>query len=317
MAETGENAFGDLRGWSPACPVCRDPLRPGRGPDVLGCLGCGAAYPRIDGIWRLLPPDRLERFRDFLADYSRVRQAEGRSRHDSAFFLRLPDTDSGDPYAWQWRIRKRSFEKFCEKILSRCRRPSRTLDLGAGCGWLSHRLAGLGHHPLAIDLSVDHGDGLGAARHYQPLWPRAQAEFERLPVADGSVDLAVFNASFHYSLDALATLREVLRALRPGGRLAILDSPIYRDAEAGRRMVRQRRADFLDRFGTRSDSLPSLEFLTWDQLGAWAGELELEWETLRPWYGWKWSLAPWLAKLRGRREPARFAVLSAQKKDAG
>jgi len=50
-------------------------------------------------------------------------------------------------------------------------------------------------------------------------------ETERLPHADGSVDLVLFNELFeHLRINPIATLREVLRILRPGGTL-LLSTP--------------------------------------------------------------------------------------------
>ena len=66
----------------------------------------------------------------------------------------------------------------------------------------------------------------------------------------------------HYSTDYVRTLGEALRVLRPGGRIVIMDSPIYRHDKSGRQMVAERHADFEQRFGTRSDSVASIEYLT-------------------------------------------------------
>jgi SAM-dependent methyltransferase len=187
----------------------------------------------------------------------------------------------------------------------------RIVDLGAGVGWLCHRLALLGHHPAAVDLSLDDRDGLDAARHYRPAWPRFQAEFDRLPFAAGAADLVIFNASLHYSADYEVTLAEALRVLAGGGALAILESPIYRRPESGRRMVEERRAEFARRFGTRSDALPSRDYLTWPQIAELERRLGLRCEKITPWYGWRWALRPWLARIRRRREPSRFVILLA------
>jgi predicted RNA methylase len=51
-------------------------------------------------------------------------------------------------------------------------RPLDLLDLGAGTGWMSYRLALRGHHPVAVDLLNDDRDGLGAARHFFAKLPR-------------------------------------------------------------------------------------------------------------------------------------------------
>lgn len=290
-----------MSAWELACPVCRTTL--GSGP----CPGCGRIWPRLDGIWRCLPPEREEVFAPFLRDYTRIRHAEGRGSDDPEHYLRLPDCDPAHPIAWQWRMRRRTWETFRARVLPRL--GPKILDLGAGVGWLSRRLAEAGRQPCAIDVSVDDRDGLAAARHYAPDWPRLQAELDRLPLAGGQADAAVYNASLHYSADYASTLREALRVLKPGGSLVILESPVYRKEESGQRMVAERHADFERRFGTRSDALPSIEYLTWERLDALGRELGLAWRKVPTWYGWRWAARPWLARLKGKREPSRFVIL--------
>jgi SAM-dependent methyltransferase len=187
----------------------------------------------------------------------------------------------------------------------------RALDLGAGVGWLSNRLTRLGCAPCAVDLNLDQRDGLRAARHYAAAWPALQAEFDRLPLADTQADLVIYNASLHYSADYRATLAEALRVLRPGGRLVVMDSPIYRHEASGRRMIAERQAAFARDHGTRSDALPSVGYLTWAMLRELGRELGLRWRVFRPWYGWRWALRPWRARLLSQREPSTFALLVA------
>jgi SAM-dependent methyltransferase len=187
----------------------------------------------------------------------------------------------------------------------------RVLDLGAGVGWLSNRLVGLEHYPCAIDLNLDPRDGLGAARRYGGDWPCVQAEFDRLPLADRQADLVIYNASLHYSTEYRATLAEALRVLRPGGRIVVLDSPIYRRDASGRQMIGERQAAFARDHGTRSDALPNVGYLTWAMLHDLGRELGLRWQIIRPWYGWRWALRPWRARLARKREPSTFALLVA------
>ncbi|MEY2401481.1 MAG: hypothetical protein QOJ08_1592 [Ilumatobacteraceae bacterium] len=291
-----------------ACPKCRSALA---GPNHIGssCDECGEAYPVVDGIHRFLPPERLAHYEPFLRDYTAVRLAEGRGTGDAGYFRRLPEPTPGGPIEWQWNLRRRTWATVRDRVLPHFGKNLIVLDVGAGVGWLSNRLGELGHTPHAIDLTVDDEDGLGAARHYGPMWPRYQAEMDALPFADSQADVVVFNASLHYSTDYARTIDEALRVLRPGGRIVIMDSPIYRHDVSGRRMVAERHADFERRFGTRSDSVESIEYLTDSMLDNLARRLGLRWERHRTWYGWAWAMRPWRARLHRRREPSRFAVL--------
>ena len=129
-----------------------------------------------------------------------------------------------------------------------------------------------GHLPVAVDLLLNPFDGLGAAEHYQRrvpgLFPRFRAELDRLPFADGQFDIAIFNASFHYSEDYTRTLAEALRCLRRPGKMIIADTPWYTRQQSGEAMLQERRTFFKAMYGFASNSLPSLEFLTDDRLEA-------------------------------------------------
>jgi len=302
--------------WPLACPSCRQdlgPLSAHRGRGEVRCPSCGLVAPCVEGIWRFLPPAAVARFAPFLADYTHIRHAEQRGSDDPAYYLGLPDCPPDHPIAAQWALRRRTFATFTRRVLPRLGRSLRVVDLGAGVGWLSHRLAQLDHHPMAVDLTTDDRDGLGAARHYRPAWPRVQADFDRLPLAAGAADLVIFNASLHYSTDYEVTLAEALRVLTTRGTVAILESPIYRRPESGRRMVEERRADFARRYGTRSEALPSRDYLTWEEVEDLGRRLGIRFQAVTPWYGWRWALRPWIARLRRHREPSRFAILLAKK----
>jgi len=332
-----------LNRWELACPRCQAVLGgPPARAEMLPCPSCGASYPRCDDIWRFLTPERAGYFAPFLRDYTAIRRAEGYGSADPAYYRRLPEASPSDRLAWQWRMRARSFVVLQRRVLaplhqreiaremargganiarscaqlgvpSRAGAGLRVLDLGAGVGWLSNRMALLGHAPCAVDLTVDACDGLGAAGHYAPGWPRLQAEYDRLPLAGDQADLIVYNASLHYSADYRATLAEALRVLRRGGRIVVMDSPIYRRDASGRQMIAERQAAFERDHGTRSDALPSIGYLTWTMLGDLARELRLRWRAYTPWYGWRWALRPWQARLKGAREPSRFALLVAKR----
>lgn len=304
--------------WRGRCPDCGTDIGPfpvlvdGRG--SLACRACGVTHCAVDGVWRLVPAADRGRVERFLTDYHTVRRAEGRGSSDPAYYLALPAASPGDPLAWQWSMRARTWRDFQRQQVARWSPGRRVLDLGAGVGWLTHRLNEAGHHPVAVDLSTDDRDGLLAAGHYPGRWPRVQATFDRLPFADDDADVVVFNASLHYSVDYGVTLAEALRVLRPDGMLVVLDSPVYRNDHSGRQMVAERHADFARRFGTRSDSVPSVEYLTGERLAALANDLGLQWRRHRTWYGWRWALRPYVARFKRRREPSRFVLLVARRR---
>jgi SAM-dependent methyltransferase len=311
------DAAADAGGWPEGirlrCPRCGASLA---GTD---CRACGFAFAIRRGILRALSPEAEAHFAGFIGEYERIRAAEGRGGEDAAFYLGLPHAGGAARDPRQWRIRARSHAWVLRRLLrGDAMRGARILDLGAGNCWMSHRLALAGHRPCAVDLVTNDADGMGAARHYRSalpaLFPRVQASFERLPFEDAQFDAAIFNASFHYSEDGEAALREALRCVRPGGMVIVSDTPWYPREEDGRRMLAERQAAFECRHGMAGNAIAMLGFLT----DAWLREMEhalrIRWDIHRPWYGLAWALRPAVAALRGRRKPSRFRLYVARRR---
>jgi SAM-dependent methyltransferase len=293
------------------CPRCRTDLI------GLSCIECGFQMGTSHGIVHALPPERAAHFARFIADYERIRAAEGRGSQSQEFYLGLPYKDNTGRNNGQWRIRARSYDCLIQHVLETSGRHRMILDIGAGNCWMSFRLALLGYRPVAVDLLTNEDDGLGAAAHYRHLlpnlFPRFQAEITRLPFQGGQFDVVIFNASFHYSEDYEASLSEALRCVRSGGMVVISDTPWYSSEESGRTMVAERHAGFEQRYGTASDSIRSREFLTDDRLRELEEKLSIQWTKFSPQFGLKWAMRPIIARLSGKREPSRFRIYAARK----
>jgi SAM-dependent methyltransferase len=298
--------------FSFACPSCRTPLE-AAGPDVQRCPADGSVYRREAGIWRFLLPERFAYFAQFIAEYEQVREAEGRGAKDRGYYRALPFEDHSGHHVDEWRIRATSFQALQQRVVAplekACCRPLQVLDLGAGNAWLSHRLAQRGHRLAAVDLLTNEQDGWGAHVHYELRFTSVQAEFARLPFVGGQVDLAVFNGALHYSASYDETLREALRVLRDDGRLVIMDSPVYHMDSSGRLMVDEREYRFKQAFGFPSNAIPSENYLTHERLRQLADILRVEWQISMPFYGLRWALRAWRARLLGHREPASFLLI--------
>jgi SAM-dependent methyltransferase len=283
------------------------------------CPSCAAITQYQDGIWLSLTPEQIDHFRRFITEYEFIRAAEGRGSAESEYYLNLPYKDISGRNSDQWAIRARTFRTMERDVIARLARrqgrPLRILDVGAGNCWLSYRLALLGHRPVAVDLLINDQDGLGAAIHFnshvRPLFPRVQAALDRLPFASSIFDLVIFNASFHYSEDYQRTFAEAFRCTRPGGAVVIADTPWYAKEESGQKMVEEKHKRFTATYGFPSDSISSLEYLTSYRLQQLQNEFELEWKSIKPFYGIRWSLRPFLAKIRGRRQPSQFRIYAA------
>jgi len=251
----------------------------------------------------------------FFEEYARHRAKEGRALTGDEL-RSLPYLRSG-PLARQWTVRARTFDAFMEHVVKprATKRPLDILDLGAGNGWLSCRVARMGHRAVALDVRDDDVDGLGAAAQLlsEARFERVHASFDDLPFGERRFDIALFNASLHYAHDLRTVLVEAARVTRPGGVLAILDSPFYARDEDGEAMVVEKRARGADVFGARADILLAqgfIEYLTRARLSA--ALPALSWSRHRVRYPLWYELRPLLARMKGKRRPSRFDLWTAR-----
>ncbi len=103
--------------------------------------------------------------------------------------------------------------------------PQRVADLGCGEGYLTIEASRFASRVTAIDKSPEvlkRARALAARRGVSNVtWKRG--ELEKLPLADGSVDLALFSQALHHAADPARALAEGARILVPGGRVLVLD----------------------------------------------------------------------------------------------
>jgi ubiquinone/menaquinone biosynthesis C-methylase UbiE len=100
-----------------------------------------------------------------------------------------------------------------------------TLDAGCGTGFLALELAGRGHRVVGIDFAPAmiaqarrKAAGRGAAIRFE------EGDAERLPFAAASFDLVISRHLLWTLPHPEAAIDEWIRVLRPGARLAIIDS---------------------------------------------------------------------------------------------
>lgn len=107
-------------------------------------------------------------------------------------------------------------------VLEHCPR-GEGLDVGCGTGVLAARLAAAGYQMTGVDPS--HGMLEVLRRRFPEVQP-VQASGATLPFADSSFDLVLTVAALHHIADPGAvrtTLGEMVRVLRPGGRIVVWD----------------------------------------------------------------------------------------------
>jgi demethylmenaquinone methyltransferase/2-methoxy-6-polyprenyl-1,4-benzoquinol methylase len=103
----------------------------------------------------------------------------------------------------------------------------RVLDVATGTGMVAFALAGRGCEVVGLDQSPDM---LAAARRRLEASPQLahrmtfiQGEAERLPFDDGEFDALTFTYLLRYVDDRAATMRELARVVKPGGRIGMVE----------------------------------------------------------------------------------------------
>lgn len=224
-----------------ACPECRAPLP--KSAAEMHCALCGADYPVVDGLRRLVRPSRRAEFESLeVAPFAAADHQAIDQRHvlqaNLAYHAQHADAYEGD--ASTALVFSAEATARIRDVLARARSANGArawLDVGCGTGHVLAIVAPEVEASLGLDLSP-----AMLARAMRRGLSVAQAEADRLPVADNSVDVLSAFALLHHLFDPAAFYAEAFRVLRPGG-LLYTDSdpnvrprrsnPLYRFARAG------------------------------------------------------------------------------------
>jgi ArsR family transcriptional regulator len=96
-------------------------------------------------------------------------------------------------------------------------------DLGCGTGQLTETVAPYVKQVIAVDSSPDMLDAARQRVGAAPNVDLRQGDLEHLPIEAGELDAAMLSLVLHYSPSPARALADVARALRPGGRVLVVD----------------------------------------------------------------------------------------------
>ncbi|OFW06168.1 MAG: hypothetical protein A3I61_18530 [Acidobacteria bacterium RIFCSPLOWO2_02_FULL_68_18] len=103
--------------------------------------------------------------------------------------------------------------------------PLDVVDIGCGEGYLTLEAARWARTVYAVDRSEEvlrRARALAARRRVSNVqWKKG--DLARLPLRDGTVDVALLSQALHHAADPEEALAEAVRVLKPGGRLVVLD----------------------------------------------------------------------------------------------
>lgn len=180
------------------CPHCRGRLA--RAAADLTCRQCGRTAPVVAGIPRFVKDE------DFDA-------GEAASRTRESF-----------GYEWthfnDWKPSGETFGDYFANFDLDWLKGRTVLDAGCGMGRHARQIAPFADTVVAVDFSTAIDE---AARNVadQANVQCVQGDLTRLPVADEAFDLVFSMGVLHHIADTAGTLRGLVRALKPGGRLRL------------------------------------------------------------------------------------------------
>jgi ArsR family transcriptional regulator len=103
--------------------------------------------------------------------------------------------------------------------------PVTVADLGCGEGYLSIEAARWASRVIAVDRSemvLKRARALARRRRMtNVVWKRG--ELEKVPIADGAVDIAMLSQALHHAAQPSRAVEEASRVTAPGGRVLVLD----------------------------------------------------------------------------------------------
>lgn len=170
-----------------------------------------------------------------------------RAWHDTKLAQVLYHDWEADSYDEKWSI---SFDRRCidyardrfVAIAGRDAWPYRkALEIGAGTGFFSLNLRQAGVLDEVHVTDISPGMVEAAKRNAERLGFTIEgrtADAERLPYEDGTFDIVVGHAVIHHLPDVEQAFREMLRVLRPGGRIVICGEPTRYGDLVARRLSR-------------------------------------------------------------------------------
>lgn len=180
------------------CPLCHFPLVE-MSPNAVECRGpLKHVFPVVEGAPLLLveTAGRAVSLQGLAADY-RAWAAQ---------------------WGMRWDGQRRKIWRAVLRAAARAAPPPGAFaDLGAGNGGLAALAAHAGYDAIALD----------AAMPEKGPYVRAGADFEALPLEDGSLRVAAFVAALHYSQDLRAALGEARRVLDDQGVMVVALTPIH------------------------------------------------------------------------------------------
>ncbi|MBN2072979.1 MAG: methyltransferase domain-containing protein [Actinobacteria bacterium] len=189
---------------------------------TIECNSCKKSYPIKDGISNLL----INITPEIASEQKGWTELEKAVVNTDELMLSLPD-GIGEHRA-AWKSQAENFHHMFSKL--ELDGKETVLDLGAGRCWSTSFFAERGCYAVGIDILLTKYVGLLTGdvfiKNKNIYFERIAGDMNTLPFRDRVFDIVFITATLHHSLDLHATLKEVSRVLRPGGKMVLINEPV-------------------------------------------------------------------------------------------
>ncbi len=202
---------------------------------------------------------------EFESIYLKVRENEKRIYSDDEL-INLPFPSNNIPHKKEWNIRAKSYNRFKEYLRQK-KDNLNILDLGCGNGWFSGQLSkSLNHYFYCVDVNLTELTQGGRVFNSNQI-KFIYADLFTADIPKTFFDVVIINAVVQYFPDFKKLFNHIFTLLRPNGEIHIIDSPVYKSAEAGN--ARQRTMDYYSLMDNE-EMAKHYHHHTWDKLSSYS-----------------------------------------------
>ena len=200
-----------------------------------------------NGIFRCMSPEFEKKLEEYLPVFEDMRTKEGKApSFNPEEYPLLPYLESVKN-DFEWKFRRQGMDILTKMLPSE---PQQILEIGAWNGWLSNRLAGMGHDVIAVDYFADKKDGLGAKSFYKNDWIALQTDIAETGIFNDKVfDIIIVNHGLQFFTDPLNYLENLKPLMKPGGRIICLGLSFYKNSSGKKHKVEKFSADHFRKYG--------------------------------------------------------------------
>lgn len=233
-----ENIYRDTR---LLCPNCRLRISP----ETLTCSN-QHRFRIEDGVLILLEENFARELNTFLSRFTEIRRIRFKNylQPQDYPFLPFGKAVAGN---MEWQLRQYDLEIILAELENR--RQQSILELGGYNGWLTHRLAALGHNVTAVDYFIDEPDGLKTRKYYQEEWKSIQMDIRDLSLLEQKFDVIILNRCLQFFENPVQYFKSLKEMLGKGGIILLTGLQIFKNPRGKIEDMQHEREEFLKKYG--------------------------------------------------------------------